>query len=78
MRAIQLEPIPHPAAKEPHWATGAQQSWNDLTASTAPTFGDGVAAFDEMKAARGFLGRFPGSEVMTLIQRFSGRSPVHF
>jgi hypothetical protein len=32
---------------------------------------DGVAAFDEISAARGALGRFPGSEVMPLLKRFA-------
>ncbi|KAI8467172.1 MAG: 2,3-bisphosphoglycerate-independent phosphoglycerate mutase-domain-containing protein [Monoraphidium minutum] len=31
--------------------------------------GDGAAAFDEVSAARGGLGRFPGSEVMPLLKR---------
>lgn len=35
--------------------------------------GDPVRSFDELSAARGALGRFPGSEVMRLIKRFTGR-----
>ena len=34
--------------------------------------GDAVRSFDELSAARGSLGRFPGSEVMTLIKQFVG------
>lgn len=34
--------------------------------------GDAVAAFDELSAARGALGRFPGSEAMPLLKRFIG------
>jgi 2,3-bisphosphoglycerate-independent phosphoglycerate mutase len=34
--------------------------------------GDAVRSFDEVSAARGSLGRFPGSEVMTLIKQFAG------
>ena len=34
-------------------------------------FGDGVARFDEVAAARGALGRFPGSEVMPLLRQFA-------
>ena len=34
--------------------------------------GDAVRSFDEVSAARGGLGRFPGSGVMTLIKQFAG------
>ena len=34
--------------------------------------GDAVRSFDELSAARGGLGRFPGSEVMTLLKQFAG------
>lgn len=34
--------------------------------------GDAVLSFGEAAAAEGFLGRFPGSEVMPLIQQFIG------
>lgn len=34
--------------------------------------GDGVCAFDELSAARGGLGRFPGSQVMPLLKQFVG------
>ena len=34
--------------------------------------GDDVTAFGEAAAASGFLGRFPGSQVMPLIQQFLG------
>lgn len=36
------------------------------------TLGDNVMFFDEISAARGSLGRFPGSEVMTLLKQFVG------
>lgn len=34
-------------------------------------FGDGVGRFDEVAAARGALGRFPGSEVMPFLRQFA-------
>ena len=33
--------------------------------------GDPVRCFDELSAARGALGRFPGSQVMTLVKQFA-------
>uniref|UniRef100_A0A7S3QZE0 Metalloenzyme domain-containing protein n=1 Tax=Dunaliella tertiolecta TaxID=3047 RepID=A0A7S3QZE0_DUNTE len=36
--------------------------------------GDPVRAFDELSAARGALGRFPGSQAMTVIKQMAGRS----
>lgn len=40
----------------------------------AASFCDGVRFYDELSAARGALGRFPGSQAMTVIKRFAGRS----
>jgi len=37
--------------------------------------GDSVAAFDELSAASGSLGRFPGSQVMPLLKQFAGQTP---
>lgn len=37
--------------------------------------GDPVRSFDELSAARGALGRFPGSEVLTLVKQFAGWPP---
>lgn len=37
---------------------------------------DTVEAFDEISAAAGGLGRFPGREVMPLLQQFTGRCPA--
>ncbi len=34
--------------------------------------GDPVRSYDELSAARGALGRFSGSEVMTLVKQFVG------
>ncbi|KAF5840262.1 2,3-bisphosphoglycerate-independent phosphoglycerate mutase-domain-containing protein [Dunaliella salina] len=36
--------------------------------------GDPVRAFDELSAARGALGRFPGSQAMTVLKQMAGRS----
>mmetsp|Transcript_32653 Transcript_32653/g.82862 ORF Transcript_32653/g.82862 Transcript_32653/m.82862 type:complete len:503 (-) Transcript_32653:247-1755(-) len=38
--------------------------------------GDAVRSFDELSAARGALGRFPGSQVMPTIKAFTGRPPA--
>lgn len=35
--------------------------------------GDAVRCFDEVSAARGGLGRFPGSQLMGLAKEFAGR-----
>lgn len=42
-----------------------------LQASTGiSTSGDAVASFDEISAAAGALGRFPGQQVMPLVKSF--------
>lgn len=38
---------------------------------------DNVKRYDELSAASGALGRFPGSEMMPLIKQFAGVTPVH-
>jgi len=40
-------------------------------------FGDSVTRFDEVAAARGALGRFPGSEVMPLLCQVAGVALEH-
>lgn len=42
----------------------------------AAVLGDEVAVFNEIDAAAGALGRFPGSQVMPLIRQFTGLEPV--
>ncbi|KAG2439333.1 hypothetical protein HXX76_004692 [Chlamydomonas incerta] len=38
--------------------------------------GDPVRCYDEVSAARGGLGRFPGSQVLTLVKQFAGVTPL--
>ena len=35
------------------------------------TSGDSVSAYDELSAAEGCLGRFPGSQVLTIIKQMA-------
>jgi len=50
--------------------TGVWGAWPEAWPQVA--LGDGVTSFDELSAARGGLGRFPGSQVMGLIKQFVG------
>lgn len=43
----------------------------DISSMNSPILQDEVTQFDEISCADGALGRFPGSEVMKLIRRFS-------
>lgn len=38
---------------------------------------DSVTVFDEISAAKGALGRFPGREVLPLLKQFIGRGSTH-
>ena len=38
--------------------------------------GDPVRCYDEVSAARGGLGRFPGSQVLMLVKQFAGVTPL--
>ena len=72
-RLAPLETIVLPAAHESlqdDWA--ASERADRSKASPAITFGDKVCAFDEVSAASGSLGRFPGSELMGLLREFGG------
>ena len=51
------------------WLGGGQDEGG---APSCRVFGDRVDRFDEVAAARGALGRFPGSEVMPLLRQFAG------
>ncbi|KAK9817062.1 hypothetical protein WJX72_008993 [[Myrmecia] bisecta] len=75
---VKVEPLPHPAPTEmqPVAAVmGAQALARQqlvIPGTTQHALGDGVTTFDETAAARGALGRFPGSQVMGLVCQFVG------
>lgn len=74
---IPLKHIPHPSNADSRvtlstLAQAAQQRTQTAAVSAHKT-GDSVQTFGEAAAAAGFLGRFPGSEVMPLVQQFTGR-----
>ena len=75
---VPLVHIPHPPTSDSQTtlatlAQAAQQRKEHTKAALTHTTGDSVSTFGEAAAAAGFLGRFPGSEVMQLVQRFNGR-----
>lgn len=81
MRKVPLEHIPHPPTSDSQTtlstlAESAQQRVNQrkVAPTDTDTTGDSVSRFGEATAAAGFLGRFPGSEVMQLVQQFTGRT----
>ena len=79
MGKVPLEYIPHPPTSDSQTtlstlAESAQQKVNQRKAAPTHTTGDSVSTFGEATAAAGFLGRFPGSEVMQLVQQFTGRT----
>ena len=81
MGKVPLEHIPHPPTSDSQTtlstlAVSAQQRMKQRKAAPSHTTGDPASTFGEATAAAGFLGRFPGSEVMQLVQQFTGRS-VH-
>ena len=66
--AIPLTHIEHPA--------DGLQRYQPSIPEQPPISGDSVACYDELSAASGCLGRFPGSQVMFLIQQFLGHDNV--
>ena len=81
--ALPQHPLPHiphpppqlPSLRQLAAAADARQAApsGDVQARRAAA-GDGVVFFGETAAAGGDLGRFPGCEVMPLLQRFLGVS----
>ena len=79
MGMVPLEHIPHPPTVDGQTtlstlAESAHRRIRQRKAAPTHTTGDAVGTFGEATAATGFLGRFPGSEVMQLVQQFMGRS----
>jgi len=72
-----LTHIPHPPSSDPNVTLHAlgqaalqRQKMNPLFKMQST--GDAVNSFGEAAAAGGFLGRFPGSAIMPLVQQFIG------
>ena len=75
---VPLVHIAHPPTADGQITLGtiaqaAQRARNLRQSAGTHTTGDSVSSFGEAAAAGGFLGRFPGSEVMQLVQQFTGR-----
>ncbi|KAJ9529593.1 hypothetical protein QJQ45_013881, partial [Haematococcus lacustris] len=73
VEALPLEPIPLPDVEQPpSTAKLCRQVGRGVLpyARVQVVRGDPVRCFDELSAARGGLGRFPGSEVMPLVKAF--------
>lgn len=71
VEGIPLEPIPHPdPAERVADLLAKAESRGRAAAETGAIHGDGVGRFDEVAAAQGALGRFPGSQVMPLLRSF--------
>ena len=77
VEGIPLEPIPHPdpAERVADLLAKATESKGRAAAETGAMHGDGVGRFDEVAAAQGALGRFPGSQVMPLVRSFLNAPP---
>ena len=72
-----LTHIPHPPSSDPSVTLHAlgQAALRRITMNPLlkrRTTGDAVNSFGEAAAAAGFLGRFPGSAIMPLVQQFIG------
>ena len=72
-----LTHIPHPASSDPSVTLHALGQAALRRTKMNPLFktqstGDAVNSFGEAAAAAGFLGRFPGSAIMPLVQQFIG------
>ena len=66
-------PHPKPAEQQPSLQKLGSLAKQRVQQQTHVTpIGDDVRTFGESAAATGYLGRFPGSEVMPLIQQFVG------
>lgn len=75
---VPLVHIAHPPTSDSQTTLGsiaqaARQARHLKKPAAIHTTGDSVSSFGEAAAAAGFLGRFPGSEVMQLVQQFTGR-----
>lgn len=68
---ISLDPFPLPTVKAGEDLTGECLSEDQKTRVSVQAFSrDSVAELNEIAAARGCLGRFPGSEMMGIIKAF--------
>ncbi len=72
-----LTHIPHPPTSDPSLTLhalgqAALRRTNVNKPFKMQSTGDAVDSFGEAAAAAGFLGRFPGSAIMPLVQQFIG------
>ncbi|KAL9271323.1 2,3-bisphosphoglycerate-independent phosphoglycerate mutase-like protein [Drosera capensis] len=67
---IPLDPFPLPTVEAGEDLLDEWSSREKNGSMRAPFRGDSVSEFDEIAAARGCLGRFPGSEMMGIIKSF--------
>ncbi|KAL6136712.1 hypothetical protein ACLB2K_062007 [Fragaria x ananassa] len=65
-----LDPFPLPTVKEDEYPTEAVEMAQEQTKQPRAFNGDSVCEFNEIAAARGCLGRFPGGEMMGVIKNF--------
>lgn len=71
--AVQLGPIPNPCNDETAVRSSKITIANGSNSDFLPvSTTDNVTRFSEIDAAEGCLGRFPGSQVMPLLQKFAG------
>lgn len=68
---ILLDPFPLPTVKSGEDLTNKSQTEVDKSRKGAKPFScDSVCEFNDIAAARGCLGRFPGGEMMGVLKRF--------
>ncbi|XP_004304161.1 PREDICTED: uncharacterized protein LOC101299214 [Fragaria vesca subsp. vesca] len=65
-----LDPFPLPTVKEGEYPTEPVEMAQEQTKQPRAFNGDSVCEFNEIAAARGCLGRFPGGEMMGVIKNF--------
>lgn len=69
LRDVDMGAIAHPEDAGVEGLVRARQRHGQRQGGAAATVWDPVAQYDEVAAARGALGRFPGSELLPLLRR---------
>lgn len=67
---VSLEPFPLPSVNAGEDLTDIIKESEEVNKDLGAFKGDSVFQFSEIAAARGCLGRFPGSEMMGVIKKF--------